>query len=591
MERRTTEREYLGDYHLKQLLGEGLLGSTYLAEHRLSKKNFVLKLIAEEWVQQSGFIPKLEKHLSHLLEIRHPRIGRYDNLTAVGKSYFIVTEPIFNDFGECENLFHHLQTKKLKNEDIVKILYQTAECLDALHAVEIPSFRKGHSIRAFHRALKFSNILMGKGGKPILVDVGIASLLGEEALLKRGAKVQPSSAQDAFLLWSNYAFLAPEQKWKEEINYKSDQYAFGVLAYYLVMKRFPEGLFPLPQLLNRLLTAVLQQDPKERPEYLTPLFDEDLELSETVLDQGISSLDGFSSIVHPSKTTLDSSLQPKLGVSIIERPSFDPDPMAKFRTESHVALFRPEVKQIEKIEPLLTEMKVIAEGDYFRGSSIGARDERPLHQVHLSSFAIDVHPVTNEQFVRFLETMGGEKDGNNNDMIYLKESKIRKTFGRYQVEPGFGKHPVVGVTWYGAFAYSQWVGKRLPTEAEWEISAKAGEKERLYPSGESVEKGEANFFSSETTAVMSYAPNPYGLYDMAGNVYEWCSDWYEYNYYDQSQQESDNPKGPQQGVYRVLRGGCWKSLKEDLRCSHRHRNSPSIANRTYGFRCAADVKN
>lgn len=149
---------------------------------------------------------------------------------------------------------------------------------------------------------------------------------------------------------------------------------------------------------------------------------------------------------------------------------------------------------------------------------------------------------------------------------------------------------MVGVTWYGAVAYAKWVGKRLPTEAEWEIAASSAQESMRYPMGETIEKTQANFFSSDTTAVMSYAANTLGLFDMAGNVYEWVQDWYGYNYFETSVQEPDNPPGPVQGVYRVLRGGCWKSLQEDLRCSKRNRNNPGTVNSTYGFRCAADVQ-
>ena len=242
------------------------------------------------------------------------------------------------------------------------------------------------------------------------------------------------------------------------------------------------------------------------------------------------------------------------------------------------------------MEPLQTEMVVMPAGEYIRGSNEGNRDESPCHKILLESFALDIHPVTNEQFSRFLEYMGGEKDQNYNDIIRLKESRINRAGGRLSIESGYAKHPVVGVTWYGAVAYAKWVGKRLPTEAEWEIASKGGLTGLYYSTGINIEKNQGNFFSSDTTSVKSYAPNAYGLYDMAGNVYEWCQDWYGYNYYESSQQEPDNPKGPLQGVYRVLRGGCWKSLKEDMRCSHRHRNNPGTVNGTYGFRCAANVK-
>lgn len=281
--------------------------------------------------------------------------------------------------------------------------------------------------------------------------------------------------------------------------------------------------------------------------------------------------------------------KPVLNPSELKKLEYEEDPGAIFHTEPTVARYVPMKKEVTDIQPLMTDMAMVEGGEYTRGSDTGARDERPKHKIFINSFALDVHPVTNEQFVRFLEVMGGEKDSNNNDMILLKESRIKRVGGKIIIESGYARHPVVGVSWYGAVAYAKWVGKRLPNEAEWEVAACSGSHDRIYPYGLEIERSQANFFSADTTAVMSYPSNDLGLYDMVGNVYEWCQDWYDYNFYETSVQEPDNPTGPVQGVYRVLRGGCWKSLKEDLRCSHRHRNNPGTMNRTYGFRCAADV--
>ncbi|MBM3202035.1 MAG: serine/threonine protein kinase [Chlamydiae bacterium] len=281
--------------------------------------------------------------------------------------------------------------------------------------------------------------------------------------------------------------------------------------------------------------------------------------------------------------------RPILNPPELKKHQYEENPGAIFQTEPSVERYVPKKKEVSDIEPILSDMAIIEGGEYFRGSEIGARDEKPRHKIFLSSFALDVHAVTNEQFVRFLEVMGGEKDGNNNDIIQLKESRLKRVGGKLIIETGYSKHPVVGVSWYGAVAYAKWIGKRLPTEAEWEVAASSGVSDRMYPYGRDIERTQANFFSADTTPVKSYPPNDLGLFDMAGNVYEWCQDWYDYNFYETSMQEPQDPRGPVQGVYRVLRGGCWKSLKEDLRCSHRHRNNPGTVNRTYGFRCAADV--
>jgi formylglycine-generating enzyme required for sulfatase activity len=300
--------------------------------------------------------------------------------------------------------------------------------------------------------------------------------------------------------------------------------------------------------------------------------------------------DTFSEIEEAAEREINAPLRPMLKNTHIDRPVNDLDPAAALIVDTAVKHYTPERREVKNIQPLQTEMIVINGGNFYRGSTDGNRDESPRHLITLSSYAIDTHPVTNEQFVRFLEVMGGEKDSNHQDIIRMRDSRIKRSGGRLSIESGYSKHPVVGVTWYGAIAYAMWVGKRLPTEAEWEIAARGGLENLLYPTGEDIEKTQANFFSSDTTTVMSYAPNGYGLFDMAGNVYEWCYDWYGYNYYEASVQEPEDPKGPLQGVYRVLRGGCWKSLKEDLRCSRRHRNNPGTVNGTYGFRCAADVQ-
>jgi len=367
-------------------------------------------------------------------------------------------------------------------------------------------------------------------------------------------------------------FLSPEQKQRTSDSLhdqSSDAYAYGVLLYYMLMGHFPEGLFPWPSTripilqhnFDSLLRQCLSYHPKERPR---------------------SPLAALNAALTPVP-------QPILRPEKLERPEFDHDPGAIFQKELQIGHYLPKEKGCSDMEPLSTEMALIPGGSFFRGSNYGGRDEAPRHRVELAPYALDIHPVTNEQFIRFLELMEGEKDVNNNDIIRLREARIKRMAGRLQIESGYAKHPVVGVTWYGAVAYAKWLGKRLPTEAEWEVAALGGDEELAYPTGSSIDKASANFFSSDTTAVKSYPPNRFGLFDLAGNVYEWCLDWYDNQYYSFAQVEPGAPRGPAQGIYRVLRGGCWKSSKEDLRSNHRHRNNPGAVNGTYGFRCAADV--
>ncbi len=585
------EAEHLGDYTILRQLGQGALGSTYLAQHRFLKRPFVLKILDAELCQNSDFLSRFESEVSLLAALDHPNIVKVHNVSEAEGYYFLVTDPVMDEKGEILNLYEYLKQRggRLPEEEIVQIAKQIGAALDYCH-------QKGSIQDPFaHRGLKPSNILILKKVSGLVVqisDFGLCRILGSSPYMSRiyqaiadkvGQPVEMLPKKHLSFL-HHYLFLAPEQRWQAAVasGAKSDVYAFGVLLYFLLTGRYPEGAFEsvagmVPQYKLRwdsVIRKCLAAEPEKRPSQLGELF---LDLSEN------------SSAEEPEAPAV--IFKPVLNPTEIKRPEYEPDPGAIFQTESVVGRYQPATEVKEEVRPILTEMVVIPGGSFERGSNKGGRDEMPRHQITLNPYAIDIHPITNEQFARFLEEMGGEKDYHNNDIIRLRETRIKRMGGKISIESGYAKHPVVGVTWYGAVAYAKWTGKRLPTEAEWEVAASGGFIDCIYPTGMDIDRTQANFFSSDTTPVMSYPANGYGLYDMAGNVYEWCQDWYDYSYYNLSVQEPQNPKGPVQGVYRVLRGGCWKSLKEDLRCSHRHRNNPGTMNGTYGFRCAADVTN
>lgn len=581
------EGQHLGDYQLIRYLGSGALGKTYLAQHRFLKKIFVVKILDQELANDAEFLTRFKQEAAILANLNHPNIVKVHNITESEGYHYLVTDPVIDEHGESTNLYHYIEQKNgiLSEEEVFKISHQIAAALDYSHGQK-ESFEP-----IAHFSLKPSNILIQKKDDLTIqiTDFRLSKVIGPMNYMPRiyqilsekiGTAPQKIPSKELAFI-HHYLFLAPEQKWNYEqvSGVKCDTYTFGALLYFILTGRYPEGIFDSQTISKnyklpwgKIIIKCLHIEAEERPLSLAALL-EDLLLVQEV----------------EKKIEAQLNLKPFLKPMELQRPEFEPNPEAIFQTEMFVGRYEPKVEEKPLSPPILTEMSIIEGGSFERGSHRGGRDEIPRHSIILDSFAIDIHPVTNEQFVQFLDALGGEKDHNNNDIIRLKESRIKRSVGKLIIESGYVRHPVVGVTYYGAIAYAKWAGKRLPTEAEWEVSSYGGKKECMYPTGKDIDRSHANFFSSDTTPVMSYPPNAYGLYDLAGNVYEWCTDWYDYHYYNVSLQEPRNPKGPFQGVYRVLRGGCWKSLKEDLRCAHRHRNNPNTVNGTYGFRCAADV--
>lgn len=233
----------------------------------------------------------------------------------------------------------------------------------------------------------------------------------------------------------------------------------------------------------------------------------------------------------------------------------------------------------------------------------------PKHNVYLSAFYMDKYEVTNEMFAGFLNAArpAEGRDAVRDKWIVLRSDLSRNERadwwpteivfenGGYSAFQGFERFPVLSVSWEAADAYCKWAGRRLPTEAEWEKAARGGLKEKNFPWGNELPTGalvyEREWKSNEdpppTEAVGNYPPNALGIYDMAGNVWEWCSDWFHPGYYYDS--PNRNPKGPDTGFEKVLRGGSWISKLWDLRVANRNYSPPFSADDAVGFRCAMDA--
>ncbi len=222
------------------------------------------------------------------------------------------------------------------------------------------------------------------------------------------------------------------------------------------------------------------------------------------------------------------------------------------------------------------------------GSAVGNPDERPVHQAALDQFWIGAEPVTCSQFSAFVKT---NPSWSKRSLTPDRHPDYLKPFNGDS--PPFGKerHPVTHVTWTAAAAFAKWAGFELPTEAQWEGAARAGQ-DGEYGGGRSfISPNDANFAGKRGGVVptRSYPPNAYGVYEMLGNVWEWCADVYDAAFYRSPEALEPNPmRGGAGGesTRRVIRGGSWQSLSSDLRASARGHMKAGTASMFCGFRCA-----
>jgi Uncharacterized conserved protein len=209
-------------------------------------------------------------------------------------------------------------------------------------------------------------------------------------------------------------------------------------------------------------------------------------------------------------------------------------------------------------------MRPIPGGSFVMGSD-AADAEKPQHKASLAPYRLCDHLVTNREYALFIaanpQWAKDRADPESRDDHYLED------WGESGYPEGKGDCPVAFVPYAAACAFAAWLGKRLPTEAEWECGARGGLAGKKYPNGDQMNDKLANLAKQYrgTTPVRTFEPNGFGLYDMAGNLFEWCSDWFG----PYSPAEAANPEGPASGDYRVVRGGSWMSGATALRVSAR----------------------
>lgn len=281
------------------------------------------------------------------------------------------------------------------------------------------------------------------------------------------------------------------------------------------------------------------------------------------------------------------------------------------------------------------KMVLIPDGHFMMGTmdkdGFPADGEGPVRKIKIDSFLMDRHTVTNREFREFVEKTGYVTEAEEfrwsfvfhlflSPSLKAKSRPVPNTpwwFGvmgadwKHPQGPassldGLENHPVVHISWNDAAAYASWAGKRLPTEAEWEYAARGGLNQKKYPWGDELTPGgehQCNIWQgvfpqqntqedgfAGTAPADSFTPNGYGLYNMSGNVWEWCSDWFSKSIHDRGGRT--NPTGPKAGETKVMRGGsylCHESYCNRYRVAARTSNTVDSSSGHLGFRCAADL--
>jgi formylglycine-generating enzyme required for sulfatase activity len=593
-------------YRVDSLLGRGGMGDVYKVWDSQRAVFLAMKVLHADLAEDRVFLRRFAREAETLSTLQHPHIVRFYGLEQDGRITFMLM-----DYVEGTTLRGQIfdAQKPFLAEQVIKIIRPVCS---ALHYA--------HQMGRVHCDIKPANIMLESGGKVLVADFGIARLLENSTTMTMVGAGTP-------------AYMAPEQVVGKNPTRETDIYALGIILYEMLTGgerpftgeqakvdgstsekvRWEQTKLKPPSprehnpALSRELEAVvlkcLEKDPAKR--YVSAL--ELLNALENAMPATAGERQPRAEPIPAAPAVIQEAVevQKKKPVKTNQAPQLVwlVGGMVAFVSVILLGIFLLAGGAVKNALPALVStstrvlptntpmpslslgigstqispkdgmvMVYVPEGEFLMGSEDGTTHESPEHSVYLDAYWIDQTEVTNEMYAKCVADNGACTSPNGTDH-----------FGN----TSYANHPVVYVNWDQAKTYCEWAGRRLPSEAEWEKAAR-GTEGRTYPWGEGISCDEANNRECvrDTSAVGSYesGKSPYGVYDMAGNVWEWVNDWYGETYYQSS--PSSNPMGPNSGQVRVLRGGAWGNSFVSSRSAVRLREDPSHSNFDLGFRCA-----
>jgi serine/threonine protein kinase len=570
------------DYYIQSELGRGGMATVYLAHDNKFDSNVAIKVLNKEFVHNENIRKRFLAEARNMYKMSHPNIIKVTDLIEEGDTVAFVMEYI-----EGETLKEYLERKGKLSDDEIKTIF--SQMLDAVGYV--------HDKKLVHRDIKPSNFMINSEGQVKLLDFGIAKNIdiASAEYTQTGTGIQMGTPM----------YMSPEQITEtKSVTLQSDIYSLGVVLWQMVTGQKPYDTKTLStfQLQNKIVNEPLENthtkwDPiirKAAAKEIAQRYD-----SAAAFKKGLE-VDSAKNTQEAEATVIENNSKPHSQPAEKTNTAGKPPQKSKlvklllfvllavgigFWVNNFVSpdKLNDTVKAVE-VPPLSGKLSIdwadIPGGTFTMGRPQNedaflmekVSKYEIQHKVTLVGFKMSKHEITFDQYDSFCDATGRGKPSDEG-------------WGR-------GKQPVINVSWMDAKAFADWAGAQLPTEAQWEYACRAGTP-TPFNTGKCLNANEANYkgkfpyegcnvgtFQEKTMPVGSYAPNNWGLYEMHGNVSEWCADWY--GQYTLSPQT--NPQGPLSGSYRVLRGGNWDNIAWDCRSASRIKASPKYRNNTHGFR-------